>query len=241
MTLFIGGVAAVILELAEPRVRHGVWDHSVFPADPVLRLRRTGLAAMVSFYAPRSKALTMIEGINRRHARIEGLTDSGKSYRADDPELLLWVQATAAYGFIKAYSRFVRRLNDDDWERALTEAQPVAEAYGVATPPLSKEGLRELLQALEPRLEPSETLQTFLRMMRDEPALPGVLSRLQPLLVRAAVGLVPPSIRRRTGIDELGPRPGESALLNLLARGSTWMSLRNHPRELARRRLASKR
>jgi uncharacterized protein (DUF2236 family) len=28
VTLFIGGVGAVLLELAEPRVRDGVWGHS---------------------------------------------------------------------------------------------------------------------------------------------------------------------------------------------------------------------
>ncbi|HYE43013.1 MAG TPA: oxygenase MpaB family protein, partial [Caulobacteraceae bacterium] len=35
LTLFVGGVAAVILELAEPRVRAGVWDHSSFRRDPL--------------------------------------------------------------------------------------------------------------------------------------------------------------------------------------------------------------
>jgi uncharacterized protein (DUF2236 family) len=34
IALAIGGVAAVILELAEPRVRSGVWDHSTFRTDP---------------------------------------------------------------------------------------------------------------------------------------------------------------------------------------------------------------
>jgi len=40
--LFIGGVAAVIMELAEPRVRTGVWEHTTFRIDPVRRLRPDG-------------------------------------------------------------------------------------------------------------------------------------------------------------------------------------------------------
>jgi hypothetical protein len=48
VSLFIGGVAAVIMELAEPRVRTGVWEHTTFRVDPIRRLRRTGLAAMVT-------------------------------------------------------------------------------------------------------------------------------------------------------------------------------------------------
>ena len=56
LSLFIGGVAAVIMELAEPRVRTGVWEHTTFRLDPVRRLRRTGLAAMITVYSARSKA-----------------------------------------------------------------------------------------------------------------------------------------------------------------------------------------
>lgn len=48
VSLYIGGVAAVLLELAEPRVCSGVWDHTSFRTDPVTRLRRTGTAAMVT-------------------------------------------------------------------------------------------------------------------------------------------------------------------------------------------------
>jgi len=94
--LFIGGVAAVIMELAEPRVRTGVWEHTTFRVDPTRRLRRTGLAAMVTIYGARGKAEAMIARVRRMHDRIAGSTPAGKAYRANDPELLNWVQATAA-------------------------------------------------------------------------------------------------------------------------------------------------
>ena len=102
VSLFIGGVAAVLLELAEPRVRAGVWDHSQFRTDPVKRLRRTGLAAMVTVYGARSIAESMIAGVRGVHGRSSGRTTGGEDYRADDPELLDWVQATASYGFLSA-------------------------------------------------------------------------------------------------------------------------------------------
>jgi len=38
VALAVGGVAAVILELAEPRVRSGVWEHSSFRTDPLGRI-----------------------------------------------------------------------------------------------------------------------------------------------------------------------------------------------------------
>src|SRR6185437_10184408 len=98
IALFIGGIAAVILELAEPAVRTGVWEHSSFRRDPVGRLRRTGLAAMVSVYGARSVAEPTIAGIVRMHAKVTGITPAGASYCANDPRLLTWVQATAAFG-----------------------------------------------------------------------------------------------------------------------------------------------
>lgn len=48
--MFIGGITAVILEFAEPRVRDGVWDHTDFRKNPRGRVQRTGLALMLGMY-----------------------------------------------------------------------------------------------------------------------------------------------------------------------------------------------
>src|ERR1700674_3063889 len=97
IALLVGGMAAVILELAEPAVRTGVWKHSTFMTDPMGRLRRTGLAAMVTVYGARSIALPMIEGVVRMHARVAGKTPAGEAFTANDPRLLTWVHATASF------------------------------------------------------------------------------------------------------------------------------------------------
>ncbi|WP_246733087.1 oxygenase MpaB family protein [Rhizobium laguerreae] len=62
----IGGIAAVILEVAESSVRSGVWDHSSFRKDAVMRLRRTGAAAKMTVYGPRAEAERMIARVGRR-------------------------------------------------------------------------------------------------------------------------------------------------------------------------------
>jgi ER-bound oxygenase mpaB/B'/Rubber oxygenase, catalytic domain len=106
LALFVGGVTAVIMELAEPRVRAGVWEHTTFRSDPLRRLRRTGLAAMVTVYGAHSVAEPMIARVRRVHDMVAGTTLSGEPYRANDPELLNWVYATAAYGFVQAYHTY---------------------------------------------------------------------------------------------------------------------------------------
>lgn len=110
LSVFIGGVAAVVLELAEPSVRAGVWEHSSFRSNPLRRLQRTGLAAMVTVYGPRTQAERMIAGVVDAHDRVRGVTAAGVPYLANDARLLDWVQATATFGFVEAYRQFVHPL-----------------------------------------------------------------------------------------------------------------------------------
>jgi uncharacterized protein (DUF2236 family) len=135
IALFIGGVTAVLLELAEPRVRSGVWDHTSFRTDPLSRLKRTGMASMVTVYGPRSTAEQMIAGVGRLHGKVAGFTPSGQTYQASDPALLDWVQATASFGFMEAYHAFVHPLTDEERDRFYAEAAPVAALYGATGAP----------------------------------------------------------------------------------------------------------
>ncbi|HEX2558603.1 oxygenase MpaB family protein, partial [Phenylobacterium sp.] len=69
IALAVGGVAAVILELAEPRVRTGVWEHSTFKSDPLTRMQRTGDATLITTYGPTKAAEARIAMVTRMHER----------------------------------------------------------------------------------------------------------------------------------------------------------------------------
>lgn len=237
VALFVGGVAAVVLELAEPAVRSGVWEHSSFRTDPVGRLRRTGLAAMVTVYGARSGAEAMIAGVRRAHDRVAGVTPAGEAYGANDPDLLRWVQATAVWGFGEAYSRYVRPLGPGGFDRLFAEGAPAARLYGVSDPPLSLADWRAALGGMRPRLEPSPIVHEFLRLMRDAPALPRALRPVQRLMVRGAVGITPGWVRERLGLERGGPRPGEAALLRRLGRLADALELPSSPPAQALKRL----
>ena len=200
VALFVGGVAAVILELAEPRVRTGVWEHSSFRSDPVRRLQRTGLAAMVMVYGARSGAERMIDGVVRRHGTVAGTTPGGEAYHACDPALLTWVHATAAFGFAEAYHRYVRPLGREEFDRFYAEGVPAAQLYGALDAPTSDAGLHALFAAMRGRLEPSPIIFEFLDIMRAAPVFPSLLRPAQRVLVRAAVETVPGWVRERLGL-----------------------------------------
>lgn len=228
VTLTIGGIAAVILELAEPRVRTGVWDHTTFRTDPVRRMKRTGMAAMVTIYAPADQARAMIAGVVRAHGRIEGVTPAGAPYRANDEELLNWVQATAGYGFFEAYHRFVRPLSPGEMDRVYAEGEEASSLYGAHGAPRSAAEMTRLFEGMRPKLERSDIVFDFLNIVRTAPILPS--RRLQRVMVRAAVELTPPWTRKILGLEsQFGLRPGEATLLRGLGAASDRIVLESAP------------
>lgn len=228
VALTIGGIAAVILELAEPRVRTGVWEFTTFRSDPVARMKRTGMAAMVTIYAPAEQARAMIAGVVRAHGRIEGVTPAGVPYRANDEELLNWVQATAGYGFFEAYHRFVRPLSASEMDRVYDEGHEAASLYGAHGAPRSAAEMAALFAEMRPKLERSQIVFDFLEIVRNAPILPS--RALQRLMVRAAVDLTPSWARDILGLDaRYGLRPGGATALRALGAASDRIAIESAP------------
>ncbi|HYD88122.1 MAG TPA: oxygenase MpaB family protein [Vitreimonas sp.] len=202
VALGIGGVAAVLLEFADARIRSGVWDHSTYKQDPIGRSQRTGMAAMVGVYGPQAAARRVIQGVTNMHARVQGETPSGEAYKALDVELLDWVSATAGWGFLTAYDRFVAKLTEEEKRRCYAEQAPVARLYGVQTLLHSDADFMAMLERLAPRFEPHPIVGEFLDIFQSSPGAIGLPKSLRRALAQASVSLLPPSVRTRL---ELGP------------------------------------
>lgn len=203
IALGIGGIAAVLLEFAEPRIRSGVWDHSTYKADPIGRSRRTGLVAMLACYGPASSAKAVIGQVNRMHGKVKGETPGGDTYRAMDPVLLDWVAATASYGFLMAYDRFVHPLSDADKDRFMRDGDAIGREFGARHTPPTVGAFMAMMGELEPRFEPHPIIFEFLDMIQSGRAAPGVPRFLHRAIARASVSLLPDHIRRKL---ELGSR-----------------------------------
>lgn len=184
ISLFIGGVTAVLLELAHPAVRTGVWEHSSFKSDPFTRLHRTGYAAMVTVYAPRDQAQAMIARVVRMHSKVQGHTPEGVAYAASDPELLRWVQATAIFGFTQAYQHYVQPMPAADKDAVFQEGQASALLYSAEDLPRNWDAWGHLLQSTAPQLQAHAILEEFLHIMVQAPILPRPLRWLQKILVK---------------------------------------------------------
>ncbi len=239
VSVFVGGVAAVILELAEPRVRSGVWEHTTFRTQPLARMQRTAWAAMMTVYGPRSRAAAMIEAVNRRHAAITGHTPDGTAYRASDDALLAWVQSTASFGFLEAFERHVRALTPAERDAFYAEGRPAARLYGVAVPPACEADVVALFEQMRPRLESSPIVLEFLDIMLRLPALPWIARPVQRWLVKAAIDCLPAWTRERLGLDgrAWALTRWQRALVRRLARAADRLALATHPAVHASRRM----
>ncbi len=219
VTSVVAGVCAVLLEFADDRIRSGVWDHSVFPTDPVGRGRRTGLAAYVGIYGPQSAARRVIQGVTNMHARVEGTTPNGRAYKALDPELLNWVAATASYGWLMAYDRFAKKLTDEEKQRFWSEGEEVAKLYGVTYSPKSLDDFYAMMGDLEADFEPHAINSDFLEIIRSGRAARVMPKRMQRAFAHAAIDILPPAVRRVLG---LGSEYDLTTMDNLTVRAAAW-------------------
>jgi len=238
VALAIGGVAAVLLEFADARIRSGVWDHSTYKVDPIGRSQRTGRAAMAGVYGAQSVARAVIGGVNRMHAKVAGTTPSGEAYRALEPELLNWVFATAQYGFLAAYDRFVGRLSAADKDRFWTEGRPLGELYGVTEFPGSQADFLDMMERLLPRFEPHPINREFIGIIQSGRAAPSVPRFLHRSLGRAAISILPPVVRARLELGrEFDLTARDRILVKLMARVADRTMSRDSPAWQAAERL----
>jgi len=238
LAVYVGGVTAVLLQLAEPRVGAGVWQYTSFRERPMDRLRRTAHAAMLTVYGPSSRAKAMIAGVGRMHARVRGTAHDGRAFRADDPELLEWVHATACFGFLEAYDAYVRPLAPLDRDRFYAESAPVARLYGATSVPESQAAVAALLERMGAQLQPSDIVFEFLAIVRSMPLLPAALRPLQGVLTAAAIERIPAPLRERIGFDPAPRlRPWQRGLVCTIGRAADRLVLRSHPAVQACRRL----
>lgn len=137
ITPFLGGGAAVLLQVAHPLVAAGVVQHSDYRNDLWRRLARTLRALYLITYGTRAEAERAGGAVRAVHTHVRGETTeplgrfpAGTPYSAEDPELQLWVHATLVAASLAAYQRFVRRLSRAEQDSYYREMTLVAELFG---------------------------------------------------------------------------------------------------------------
>lgn len=228
------GPASLLLQVAHPLIAAGVAQHSDFRTDPFGRLRRTLATTLDIVFGDGPTAERAVRRLNRVHAGVRGpsgeeaarLTGT-QSYRALDPELLLWVQTTLMVTSVEAYRRWVGEVTDLEADAFWQEARSVGVRMGIPlrVSPVDWPALRTYWDRM---LAPDGPIQVTAEARAMAPMLVRPPLPLAPGWAVDALGL--------PGLDLLPPRlreayeipwgPGRARAARLIATGvRAWTSV----------------
>jgi uncharacterized protein (DUF2236 family) len=206
------GPAALLLQVAHPLVAEGVAQHSRFEDDPFGRLGRTLRTTMDLVFGNGRAAQRAVSRLNGIHASVRGEVGDSEAraatgaaaYRALDPALLLWVQATLIVTSVRAYEAWVGPLSAEDREAFWSEARRVGPAMGIpleASPPdwPSLERYWEHMLASDGPIQVTPTAR-MLAPHIVRPPLPLAPGWLVDVAALPGLALLPPRIRQGYGI-----------------------------------------
>jgi uncharacterized protein (DUF2236 family) len=206
------GPAALLLQIAHPLIAEGVAAHSDYPADPFGRLRRTLRTTLGMVFGDGDEAERAVVRLNRVHAAVRGsvvdpaarAASGAGAYRALDPQLLLWVQATLIVMSVRGYETWVGPLKAADREGFWHEARAVGMRLGIPAT-VSPPTWTELERWFESQLRPGGPIvvtPTARRLAQDivRPPLPLVPGPLVDLAALPGLALLPAHLRDAYGI-----------------------------------------
>ena len=127
----LGGMRALLLQLAEPKIAAGVADHSDVVNGLFPRLQHTiDLMVIVGLGEP-DEAQTALQRAHQAHVRVHGTLADGAAYHAHDPELKLWVLATLIDTVLAVEERYLGEFDEETRCRYYQESREVARLFGI--------------------------------------------------------------------------------------------------------------
>jgi uncharacterized protein (DUF2236 family) len=212
-TFSVGGLRALLLQALHPVAMDGVARFSGgFREEPWPRLIRTATYVDTLTFGTRTeaqKAVDTVRGIHRRLGGTEATT--GRTYRVDDPDLLLWVHCCEVDSLLSVARRAGLPLTDDEADRYVAEQVTSAELIGVPTDdvPDSVDALAAYFDGTRPSLAVTAAAREAYRLIVLPPMPTWVryLTPAQPAwggLASLAVALLPQWARRMYSLPGFG-------------------------------------
>jgi uncharacterized protein (DUF2236 family) len=194
--LLAGGAAALLLQLAHPGVARGVAEHSDFAAHRIARMRGTLEFVYTVAFGTRAEAERLSAAVRHIH---HGVT--GPGYRAEDPELQVWVNATLFATALRIYCGVFGPLSAADLEEFWAGSKMLAGLLGCpaeANPRTAAEFFHywdRMVNSLEVTRTAREVADTIMH-----PPWPGFTAPAQASARFVTAGLLPPPIREQYGL-----------------------------------------
>lgn len=110
--LIAAGGRAILLQLANPAIGHGVANHSHFADRPLDRLNGTLSYVYAIVFGDAALSATVAQRVNHAHAPVHSI-GTVPEYNAFTPELQLWVAATLYESATHLHGLIYGPLDDD--------------------------------------------------------------------------------------------------------------------------------
>jgi uncharacterized protein (DUF2236 family) len=129
----VGGLRALMLQALHPVAMDGVARNSAgFKDEWWMRMTRTGQYVETITFGTRTEARRLAARVRGYHRKLSGVEETtGRAYRVDDPDLLLWVHNGAVDSLLSTARRAGLPLSDEDADAYVLEQLAAARLIGV--------------------------------------------------------------------------------------------------------------
>lgn len=216
----ISGPRALLMQAAHPLAVSGLLAHTTSLDEPYERLARAAEMLRTVGFGSREEADAITARVREMHARVRGQLKedvgpypAGTPYRADDPELLLWVLFTLYDSGLVVYERYVRPLDRHEREEYWQDYTVIGRLLGLtdADLPTDVDAYRDEMLAGD-RLFVGDWARREGRRIVLDPPVPPPLRPLLETVNFVTIALLPEPIRRGYGFAPL-PLRGELVAL----------------------------
>ncbi len=221
----LAGPRALLMQAAHPLAVVGLLAHSNALDDPYVRLARTAQVLDAITFGLRAEADRLTRRVRAMHRAVHGhLTEgvgrypAGTPYRADDPELLMWILYSLIDSSIVVYTTYVGRLSRSERAALWDDYKVMGRLFGLRKTEMPRtyddlRGYGERMLAGD-ALVVGDWARRRARKIVLEPPVP---SRARPLVETVnfiTVALLPDRIRSQYGFAPLPPPVVRKALVN---------------------------
>ena len=236
--MLCGGIGALMLQMMHPLALAGVWDHSNFRDDLLGRLRRTSQFIAATTFAATADAERLIERVKTLHDQVTGTHPDGRTYSANDPELLTWVHVAEVYCFLESFQRYGSQpLNREQQDRYFEETALVAERLGATNVPKTRQAVEEWINQQRPELVFDERTAEVQRLLLNAPAPSRLAVPVGKVMTQAGMNLLPGWAQQQAGIHFSAPQKWVvNRSMNGIANTLRW-AIRNGASHRAKRRM----
>jgi uncharacterized protein (DUF2236 family) len=222
--LALAGPRALLMQAAHPLAVSGLLAHSTAIDDPYDRLARTAEVLSTIGFGERGDADRACRRVRAMHRQVAGRLrepvgpyPAGTAYRADDPELLLWVLFTLVDSGLVVYRTYVGSLSREEEAGYWSDFRRVGRLFGlrVRDMPRTLADLEDYRSEMLSGdcLHVTDWARERARAIVLEPPVPWAAQPLVETVNFITIALLPDRIRSEYGFAPLPPASVRKALV----------------------------